>query len=65
MSNIDLRYVIREGAGFGSGFIVYDQKESREICGCALRKDAEMVVGALNKAWGMIQDEEKAIELGG
>jgi len=45
----DIRYIIHEGACYGGGFIVYDQLENREVCGCALRKDAGRIAGALNR----------------
>ena len=41
------RYSILEGSRYGSGFIVYDESEHREICGCAVREDADMIVRAL------------------
>lgn len=57
MSNRDIPYIIYEGSGYGSGFIVWDQKEEREICGCTLRKDAELIAGSLNKPYEQIKFE--------
>lgn len=63
MSDIDVRYIVEEGGR--DNFNVVDQKEKRVICWCSLRKDAGMIAGVLNKTWTAIEQEDRAIEMGG
>jgi len=58
MSNIDVRYIVEEGIGYGGKFDVYDQQEERSICVCLLRKDAGMIAGLLNIAEAICEKEE-------
>ena len=65
MNSVDARYIVFEGSRFGTNFVVWDQKEKKCICSCAVRKNADLIADTLSNVWRQIEDEEAAAELGG
>jgi len=65
MSTNNTRYVVEASQHVCFHYDVVDQKEKITMCSCHLKRNAKLIVEVLNRAWGDIENDYRAGEMGG